>query len=91
VALFLDSGRGTHGFELFAVRPTFRHVGGLPQVPGAGHPPVFSPDSRWLVLALDEGSAVQVLVWRPGLAAPLASPTRVRGPVALAPSIASVT
>jgi len=51
----------------------------------------FSPDSRWLVLALDEGSAVQVLVWRPGLAAPLASPTRVRGPVALAPSIASVT
>jgi hypothetical protein len=51
----------------------------------------FAPNSRWLVLALDEGSGLQLLVWHPGLPAPLASPTRVRGPVALSPSIASVT
>lgn len=50
----------------------------------------FSPDSRWLAIAVDEGSGVQLFVWRAGLSAPLES-ARVRGPVAYSPFIASVT
>ena len=59
VALFIDSGQSTHGFELFEMRPAFRHIGGLPAVPGDGHPPVFSPDSRWLVGFVADGYRVR--------------------------------
>ncbi|BCY09092.1 hypothetical protein [Actinoplanes sp. L3-i22] len=65
VALFIDSGHDrhyphdTHGFELFEVRPEFRHIGGLPALPGDGHPPVFSPDSRWLVGFVADGYRVR--------------------------------
>ncbi|GAA2708131.1 hypothetical protein [Actinoplanes palleronii] len=65
LALFIYSGDidaedHTHGFELFEVRPEFRHIGGLPAVPGRhGHPPVFSPDSRWLVGFVADGYRVR--------------------------------
>lgn len=59
VAVFIESGDRTHGFELFEVRPAFRHIGGLSAVPGDGRPPVFSVDSRWLVEFVADGYRVR--------------------------------
>jgi hypothetical protein len=47
----------------------------------------FSDDSRWLVIALDEGSGVRLLLWRPGLAKPRESPARLPARVAYAPPV----
>jgi len=58
-AVFLHTGESEEGYELFELRPKLRHIGGLPQVFGEGHPPVFSPDERWIALgvAVDPGLA----------------------------------
>jgi hypothetical protein len=47
---------------------------------------LFSPDSRWLIIGLDEGAATSLLLWRPGLAHPVAvvevpGPTRYTTPL----------
>jgi hypothetical protein len=47
----------------------------------------YSADGRWLLLALDEGSSVRMLLWRPGLGRPLESRARVRSPVAYTPTV----
>jgi hypothetical protein len=71
-------------------------TGTLHQVPGLvlwskSSPGVaFSPDSRWLVIGLDEGTDVRLLVWRPGLVGPLESPARLRYPVAYAPTVTAL-
>jgi hypothetical protein len=57
--------------------------GRLEIVPGIETPPkespglVFSPDSRWLVIALDAGSRIRLLAWRSGLAHPYESRSMV--------------
>ena len=53
VALFIYSGQSSQGYELFALRPTFTHIGGMPETPGHGSPPMFSPDSSWLAMFMD--------------------------------------
>lgn len=50
VALYLFSGQSEQGWELFALRPALRHVGGLAYVEGCGDAPRFSPDGRWLAM-----------------------------------------
>lgn len=50
----------------------------------------FSPDSRWLIISLDEGTGVRLLVWKPGLRTPLESPARLRSKVAYAPTVTAV-
>jgi WD40-like Beta Propeller Repeat len=50
----------------------------------------FSSDGRWLVISLDEGTSVRLLLWRPGLAAPLQSPVHLTAKVAFAPSVAAL-
>ena len=47
----------------------------------------FSRDSRWLAIMLSEGSRLRLLVWRPGLPAPLASSAHLDGKVAYGPVI----
>ena len=59
LALFIDSGRSEHGYELFQVRPTFAHVGGLPATPGEGSPPLFSPEGNWAVTFVPDGHRVR--------------------------------
>ena len=56
-ALFLYTGQSEEGYELYELRPTLRRIGGLAQLFGEGHPPVFSPDERWIALgvAVDPG------------------------------------
>jgi hypothetical protein len=47
----------------------------------------FSPDSRWLVMALDAGTKTRLLAWRPGLTRAYEArsvPGRVYPPVAMA-------
>lgn len=34
---------------------------------------VFSPDSRWLIIGLDEGTRTSLLLWHPGLSHPVAT------------------
>lgn len=51
-ALFVYSGQSEQGWELFELAPTLRHVGGLPYVRGEGMAPAFSPDSRYLAMAV---------------------------------------
>lgn len=50
LALFLYSGQGELGWELFELRPRLRHLGGLPYVSGEGRAPVFSADEKWLAM-----------------------------------------
>ena len=59
LALFLYSGQSTQGFELFTLRPAFKHIGGVPETYGHGGPPVFSPDGRWLVMFMDSDYCVR--------------------------------
>jgi hypothetical protein len=47
----------------------------------------FSADSRWLVIALDEGTGVRLLLWRPGLGRPQESAARIPGRVAYSPVV----
>jgi hypothetical protein len=62
-------------------------TGRLSVVPGVELAPktqaglAFDPASRWLVVALDEGRRAGLLLWRPGLAQALRSPTRLPGSV----------
>jgi hypothetical protein len=56
-------------------------TGRLDIVPGVELPPLgfgatlaFSPDDRWLVIALNAGSTTRLLAWRPGLARPYECP-----------------
>jgi hypothetical protein len=58
-ALFVYSGQSQQGWELFALDPiaadprkALRWVSSLPYVKGEGMAPVFSPDGRWLVMAV---------------------------------------
>ena len=51
-ALFVYSGQSDQGYELFALEPALKRVGGLPYVYGEGTVPVFSPDSRWLAMVM---------------------------------------
>jgi len=51
----------------------------------------FSADSRWLVIALDEGTGVRLLLWRPGLAEPRESPARITERVAYSPAVVPTT
>jgi hypothetical protein len=54
LALFVYSGQSAQGYELFALEPQLRHLGGLPYVHGMGDGPTFSPDDRWLVMLVRE-------------------------------------
>jgi hypothetical protein len=47
----------------------------------------FSADGNWLLCALDEGTGVRVLLWRPGLDRPLAAAPYVAGATAVAPRL----
>ncbi|MDQ2751136.1 MAG: hypothetical protein M3Y44_16635 [Actinomycetota bacterium] len=53
-------------------------TGQLDTVPGielwakAGPGLLFSPDSRWLIIGLDEGTGTSLLLWHPGLSHPAA-------------------
>lgn len=60
--LHLDTGQldTVPGIELFAK-----------STPGL----VFSPDSRWLIIGLDEGTRTNLLLWHPGLSHPAATVT----------------
>ena len=49
---------------------------------------VFSPDSRWLVIALNEALRTRLLVWTPGLGQPMQSRAELPGQLALTPPIA---
>jgi hypothetical protein len=51
LAVFLYSGQSEQGYELFELRPRLHHLGGLAYVFGEGHPPVFSPDERFIAMA----------------------------------------
>lgn len=51
-ALFVFSGQSEVGYELFALTPQLRHLGGLPYVHGEGDAPVFSPDGTWLAMVI---------------------------------------
>lgn len=51
-ALLVFSGQGEQGYELFALTPQLRHLGGLPYVLGEGDAPVFSPDGVWLAMVV---------------------------------------
>lgn len=57
-ALYVFSGQSQQGYELFALEPELRHLGGLPYVVGEGGVPVFSPDGRWIVMFV--GTIVKV-------------------------------
>lgn len=59
-ALFVYSGQSEQGWVLFAVSPDdelhpIRYMSSLPYVHGQGMAPAFSPDSRWLVMAVTGG------------------------------------
>jgi hypothetical protein len=51
VALFGYSGQSSQGYELFRLDP-LAHLGGFPDTQGEGAAPLFSPDGRWLVMAM---------------------------------------
>ena len=51
VALFGYSGQSSQGYELFRLDP-LAHLGGFPDTRGEGDAPQFSPDGRWLVMAM---------------------------------------
>jgi hypothetical protein len=53
LAVFLFSGQGTQGYELFGLEPLGR-IGGLPETRGCGSAPSFSPDSQYLLSLIDE-------------------------------------
>ena len=59
LALFVFSGQGEIGYELFAL-PALRHIGGLPYVRGTGFGPVFSADETQLGLASTINSGLVV-------------------------------
>lgn len=60
LALFVFSGQGEVGYELFALRPALRHIGGLPYVRGAGFGPAFSADETQIGLATTLNSGLVV-------------------------------
>ena len=51
VALFGYSGQSSQGYELFRLDP-LAHLAGFPDTRGEGDAPQFSPDGRWLVMAM---------------------------------------
>lgn len=59
VALFVYSGQSEVGYEVFEVADALQHVAGQRWVYGEGHPPTFSDDSRYVVLAV----ALNSMVW----------------------------
>ncbi len=54
LAVFVYSGQSSQGYELFQIRPAFAHIGSFPETVGHGSSPMFSPDSRWLVMFMDD-------------------------------------
>jgi hypothetical protein len=54
-AAMLYSGQSETGYEVFALAPALRHLGGLAYVPGECDltPPSFSPDERLVALAVE--------------------------------------
>jgi hypothetical protein len=50
----------------------------------------FTPDSRWLLISIDEGTSTRLLLWRPGLSAVRQSPVRLTSRVAYEPGLAAV-
>jgi hypothetical protein len=58
-AVFYYSGQSEVGYELFALNPKLRHLGGLPYVYGEGSVPAFSPDGDWLVMAISGSRRVR--------------------------------
>ena len=54
-------------------------VPGIELAPKASVGLAFGPDSRWLVVSVNEGRRTRLLVWRPGLPQPLVSPARLPG------------
>jgi hypothetical protein len=50
LAVYLFSGQSEQGWELFALAPELRHLGGLPYARGEGDAPQFSPDGAWLAM-----------------------------------------
>lgn len=50
LALFLFSGQGEVGYELFTLGRELEHIGGLDYMFGEGDHPVFAPDERSLVM-----------------------------------------
>jgi hypothetical protein len=70
-------------------------TGALHVVPGVELAPkdppglAFTPDGRWLVLALNAGTKTRLLAWRPGLARPLET-APVAGPAWSPPAVAAL-
>lgn len=52
VAVFVFSGQSEQGWELFALEPVLGLASRRPYEQGEGRAPRFSPDSRWLVMAM---------------------------------------
>jgi hypothetical protein len=73
VGLHLDTGR-------------LDIVPGLELAPKTGAGLIFTNDSRWLFIAVNDGDHTQLLAWRPGLAAPQ-SVARLPGPIIWTPSL----
>jgi hypothetical protein len=48
--LYVLSGQSEQGYEVFALEPELRHLGGIPYRNGEGDAPKFTSDGRWLVM-----------------------------------------
>jgi len=73
VVLHLDTGR-------------LDIIQGLELAPKTGAGLIFTKDSRWLFIAVNDGDHMHLLAWRPGLAAPR-SVARLPGPIIWTPSL----
>jgi hypothetical protein len=62
-------------------------VPGLELAPKSPAGYAFSADSRWLVIALNEGVRTRLLVWQPGSSKPMQSPAELPGKLATRPPI----
>ncbi len=60
-AVQLFSGQSQLGYELFAIAPALKHIGGMPYEFGQGHSPAFSPDGNLIALAwaINPGLAIE--------------------------------
>ncbi len=70
---------------------TLSLIPGVELAPKAAAGLGFSRDSRWLIIALNEGRRARLLVWRPGLTQAMESPARLPGGVLYSVPVLDVT
>lgn len=101
LAFTLDRTRSYPGYEGHPTPPSDLAVlqldtGQIEVVPGievpAGTSPglAFSADGRWLAIALDAGTRIRLLAWRPGLTHPYET-NAIAGQVGLTPTLVTLT